>query len=271
MRFRHESMPTAGNPRHGRRCATASSATCSSPSSVSNLGTWMQNVAAQWFSVEMHSTAVIVALVQTASLGSTLILALFAGVLADLFDRRRLLIVLQWYAVVVTLALAVLTYLGRLTPASLLLFTVAIGLASALTAPAWQAIQPEVVSRDQIPAAATLASVSVNISRVIGPAIGGVVVALTGPAAVFAINAISFTGIIIALAAWQRPRHISPIEREHLGQAHHHRPELRGQRPDLPPDFVAGSAFRVSCLGPAGAAAGGRRPQMAPRWLVSNG
>jgi MFS family permease len=186
---------------------------------VSNIGTWMQSVAAQWFLVEEHSSATVVALVQTASLGPTLLLGLFAGVLADLFDRRRLLMFLQSYAVLVALALAVLTYLGSLTPASLLMFTLAIGMASALTAPAWQAIQPEVVPREQIPAAATLASVSVNIARVIGPAIGGVVVAMAGPAAVFAINAISFAGIIVALAGWERPKQSAPLEREHFGQA----------------------------------------------------
>lgn len=186
---------------------------------VSNLGTWMQSVAAQWFLVEQHSSATVVALVQTASLGPTLLLALCAGVLADLFDRRRLLMVLQSYAVIVALALAVLTYLGGLTPTALLLFTLGIGLASAVTAPAWQAIQPEVVPREQIPAAATLSSVSVNVARVIGPAIGGVVVAAAGPAAVFAINAISFTGIIVALRVWHRPRQTPPIEREHFSQA----------------------------------------------------
>jgi MFS family permease len=186
---------------------------------VSNIGTWMQSVAAQWFLVEAHSSAVIVALVQTASLGPTLLLGLFAGALADLFDRRRFLIFMQSYAVLVTLALAVLAYLGRLGPTSLLMFTVAIGCASALTGPAWQAIQPEVVPRNQIPAAATLSSVSANAARAIGPAIGGVVVALAGPAAVFAINAVSFAGIIVALAAWKRPKQSAPIEREHLGQA----------------------------------------------------
>lgn len=186
---------------------------------VSNVGTWMQSVAAQWVLVEGHSSATVVALVQTASLGPTLVLALFAGALADVFDQRRLLIVLQSYAVVVALALAGLTYFGRLTPTALLLFTLAIGVASAITAPAWQAIQPEVVPREQITSAATLASVSVNVARVVGPAIGGIVLAVAGPAAVFAINAISFVGIIIALMAWQRPKQIAPIEREHLGQA----------------------------------------------------
>ena len=186
---------------------------------VSNLGTWMQSVAAQWFLVEEHSSAVIVALVQTASLGPTLLLGLFAGALADLFDRRRFLMFMQSYAVLVTLALAVLTNLGRLGPTSLLMFTVAIGCASALAGPAWQAIQPEIVPREQIPAAATLASVAANASRAIGPAIGGVAVALVGPAGVFAINAVSFAGIIFALAGWKRPKQSAPIEREHLGQA----------------------------------------------------
>jgi len=186
---------------------------------VSNIGTWMQNVGAQWFLVEKHSSALIVALVQTASLGPTLVLGLLAGVLADLFDRRRLLMVLQSYAVLVTLALAVVTYLGRLGPTSLLMFTVALGCASALTGPAWQAIQPELVPREQIPAAATLSSVSANVARAIGPAIGGVVVAWAGPAAVFGINAISFAGIIVVLAGWKRPKQSAPIEREHLGQA----------------------------------------------------
>ena len=186
---------------------------------VSNIGTWMQSVAAQWFLVEAHSTATVVALVQTASLGPTLLLGLFAGVLADLFDRRRLLIFLQSYAVLVGIALAVLTYLGSLSPATLLLFTVAIGCASALTAPAWQAIQPELVPREQIPAASTLSSVSANAAQAIGPAVGGVVVALAGPGAVFGINAISFAGIIVVLAAWKRPKQIAPIEREHFGHA----------------------------------------------------
>lgn len=186
---------------------------------VSNIGTWMQGVAAQWFLVEKHSSDVIVALVQTASLGPTLLLGLFAGVLADLFDRRRLLMLLQSYAVLVGLALAVLAYLGRVGPTSLLVFTLAIGCASALTAPAWQAIQPEVVPREQIPAASVLGSVSGNAARAIGPAIGGVVVALAGPAAVFAINAVSFAGIIIALIVWRRPKQKAPLERERFGQA----------------------------------------------------
>src|SRR6201996_2152568 len=186
---------------------------------VSNIGTWMQTVGAQWFLVEHHSSATIIALVQTASLTPTLVLGLFGGVFADLFDRRRLLIVIQTYAVLVAGVLAALAFTGVLTPTWLLVFTVAIGCGSALAGPAWQAIQPEVVPREQIPAEATLASVSANAFRAIGPAVGGIAVALVGPAAVFAINAVSFAGIIVALAGWKRPRQPAPIERERLGQA----------------------------------------------------
>ncbi|WP_374026279.1 MFS transporter [Mycobacterium sp. HNNTM2301] len=185
----------------------------------SNIGTWMQSVAAQWFLIEHHATDVVVALVQTASQGPTLLLGLLAGALADVFDRRRLLIVLQSYAVVAALVLAALAYAGYLTPTTLLVLTAAIGCAAALTAPAWQAIQPELIPREQIPAASTLASMAANAARAIGPAIGGIAVAVAGAAAVFGINAVSFVGIIVALLAWKRPTRHAPIQREPLGQA----------------------------------------------------
>jgi len=183
---------------------------------ISNIGTWMQTVGAQWFLVEHHSSATIVALVQTASLTPTLVLGLFGGVFADLFDRRRLLIVIQTYAVLAAAALATLAFTGVLTPTWLLALTVAIGCCSALTAPAWQAIQPELVPREQIPAAASLGSVTVNLARAIGPALAGVVVLAAGPAAVFALNAVSFAAIIVALRSWKRPGCAPLGERESI-------------------------------------------------------
>jgi MFS family permease len=184
---------------------------------VSNIGTWMQTVGAQWFLVEHHSSATIIALVQTASLTPTLVLGLFGGVFADLFDRRRLLIVIQSYAVVAAAVLATLAFAGVLTPTWLLMFTVAIGCGSALTAPAWQAIQPEIVPREQIPAAASLGSVTVNVARAIGPALAGIVVQFAGPAAVFALNAVSFAAIIVALRSWKRPGCAPLCDRESIG------------------------------------------------------
>jgi MFS family permease len=185
----------------------------------SNVGVWMQTVGAQWFLVEETHSSALVAWVQTASLLPVILLSLFAGVLADSFDRR---LVLLWSTVLSTLAAAFLTVLaalGDLQPWSLLLMTFVIGCSSALSSPAWQAIQPELVPRDEIAAAASLGSVTVNAARAIGPAIAGVLVALSGPALVFGLNAISFVGVIVALLVWKRPKQSSSHTREHVGEA----------------------------------------------------
>src|ERR1700759_2815817 len=184
---------------------------------VSNIGTWMQTVGAQWFLVEHHSSATIIALVQTASLTPTLVLGLFGGVFSALFDRRRLLILIQTYAVLVAAVLAALAFTGVLTPTLLLLFTVAIGCGSALTAPAGQAIPPELVPREQIPAAAALGRATVNVARAIGPALAAMVGLQAWPAAVFALNAVSFAAIIVALRSWKRPGCAPVSERESIG------------------------------------------------------
>jgi MFS family permease len=186
---------------------------------VSNIGLWMQTVGAQWFLVEHHSSATIVALVQTASLLPTLFLALPAGGLADLLDRRRLLIVVSTYTALAAAVTTVLAWTDVLTPVMLLAMTFLLGCGSALSAPAWQAIQPELVPREQIPAASSLGSVTVNAARAVGPAIGGVVVAAAGPAAVFAINAVTFVAIIGALVWWRRPADKPGIDRERLGRS----------------------------------------------------
>jgi MFS family permease len=186
---------------------------------ASNIGTWMQTVGAQWFLIDAHSSPTVIALVQTASLAPTLLLALVAGTLADLFDRRRLLIAVTTYSVCASALLTALAWAGALTPVELLLLTFAIGCGAALTAPPWQAIQPELVPREQILAASSLGSVTVNAARAIGPAIAGVVVALAGPAAVFALNTVSFIGIIVALVRWRRPTPAAVGERELFGQS----------------------------------------------------
>jgi predicted MFS family arabinose efflux permease len=185
---------------------------------TSNIGTWMQIVGAQWFLVERHASAATVALVQTASLSPTLILAVFAGALADLVDRRRLLVVLQVYAAVAAAVLTAVTVAGLLDAVMLLSFMFAIGCAAALTTPAWQAIQPELVPREQFHAAASLSGVAVDAARAVGPPIAGVLVAAAGPEAVFAINAVSFVAVVAALVMWKRPPS-TPAKREPLGQS----------------------------------------------------
>lgn len=172
---------------------------------VSNLGTWMQTVGAQWMLVGDPRAAVLVPLVQTATTLPVMLLALPSGVLADLVDRRGLLITTQAAMAAGVGLLAALTGVGLATPAVLLTLLFLIGCGQAVTAPAWQAIQPELVPREQIPAAATLGSISMNAARAIGPAIAGALVSLSGPTLVFALNAVSFVGIVAVLIMWRSP------------------------------------------------------------------
>ena len=182
---------------------------------MSNLGTWMQTVGAQWMLVGDPRAAVLVPLVQTATTLPVMLLALPSGVLADLVDRRRLLIATQGAMAAGVGLLATLTGSGLTTPAVLLMLLFVIGCGQALTAPAWQAIQPDLVPAEQIPAAAALGSMSMNGARAIGPAIAGVLVSLSGPTLVFALNAVSFVGIVIVLVWWRGPavEHDYPPER----------------------------------------------------------
>ncbi len=171
----------------------------------SNIGTWMQTVGAQWLLIGHAHAATLVALVQTASLLPVMVLSLPAGVLADVLDRRRLLLATQGSMAVVAAVLAGLTAAGLTTPVLLLALTFLLGCGQALGNPAWQAIQPELVDRDELPAAAALGSLTVNLARAVGPALAGVLVAVVGAGAVFGINALSFIGVVVALGAWRRP------------------------------------------------------------------
>jgi MFS family permease len=171
---------------------------------ASNVGTWMQTVGAQWLLVDEPNAATLVALVQTASMLPILLLALPSGALADTFDRRRMLIAVQVWMFAVAGTLAALTAAGRMPPALLLTLTFALGVGQALTLPAWQAVIPELVPRAQLPSASALGAISMNVARAIGPAIAGVLIAQTGVAAVFALNALSFVVFIVVLLRWRR-------------------------------------------------------------------
>lgn len=173
---------------------------------VSNLGTWMQMVGAQWVMVDEPNAAALVSFVQTATTLPVMILAIPSGVLADLLDRRRLLLGAQSTMALLAATLAVSTATGHTTPSVLLTLLFLLGCGQALVGPAWQAIQPELVPRDQIPSAAALGSMNMNIGRAVGPAVAGVLVALSGPALVFTLNAFSFAAIVAALLFWRRPK-----------------------------------------------------------------
>ncbi|HEX2220899.1 MAG TPA: MFS transporter, partial [Candidatus Limnocylindria bacterium] len=156
------------------------------------IGTWMQTVGAQWLLVEEPGAEALVAMVQVASMLPALVLALPSGALADILDRRRMLIGTQLFQACVATALTVLTLAGRMSPALLLTFTFLLGCGIALTLPAYQAFIQEIVPPSQGRSAAALGGVAVNGARAIGPAIAGLLIAQVGAGAVFALNAVSY-------------------------------------------------------------------------------
>jgi MFS family permease len=183
---------------------------------VSNIGTWMQSTGAAWLMTSLDPSPLMVALVQTASSIPIFFLGIAAGALADIVDRRVLLIFTQVWMLVSAMILAALTFLDLTTPASLLLLTFSLGVGSAFMSPAFQAIFPELVKRKDLPAAVTLNGVSFNIARSVGPALGGIVVALAGSGAVFLLNAVSFVGVVVVLYRWRQPERWNPLPSERL-------------------------------------------------------
>src|SRR5436190_12615847 len=139
----------------------------------------MQTVGAQWLIVSLGGSPFTVSLVQTATTLPTFLIGLPAGALGDIFDRRRLMIGSQVFMLLAAAALGALTLAGEIGTTTVLLLTFGIGLGSAVLRPSWQAVQPELVERDEIPQAAALNGVSMNMARAGGPAIGGAVVAVT--------------------------------------------------------------------------------------------
>ncbi|CAN5568018.1 MFS transporter [soil metagenome] len=178
-------------------------------STVSSLGTWMQDTAGTWLMTSLTTSPLLIALMQTAASLPVLALGLLAGATADLFDRRKLLIFWQCWMLVSVAVLAVLTFLGHISPWSLLAFTFLLNVGSSMNNPAWQAIIPELVPRELIPDTVSLNSASNNLARALGPALGGLMVAAfkstdTGTAWVFLLNAASFAGVIWVLVNWKR-------------------------------------------------------------------
>ena len=186
---------------------------------VSNVGSWMQDVGAGWLMTELSSSPSMVALVEAADSLAIMLLALPAGALADIVDRRRLLIAIQAYLMVVAAMLGILTLFGAMTAWMLLGFIFALGVGGALMMPAWSAIVPDLVSRDELSSAVALNSVAINASRAIGPSIAGLLVAAVGPWLVFILNALSYIGIIAVLIGWRREHRKSTLPAERFMSA----------------------------------------------------
>jgi MFS family permease len=180
---------------------------------VSYTGTWMQNVGAGWLMTQMTMNPFMVGLVQAAGALPVFFVILPAGALADMVDRRRFLLVTQGWMVLASATLGVLTLTSCVGPWVLLLFTFLLGLGSVMNDPAWQAITPELVPREQHASAVALNSAGFNVARAVGPALGGVVVAAVGSGTTFLLNAASFFGVILFLYRWQRPTEASATPR----------------------------------------------------------
>jgi MFS family permease len=171
---------------------------------VSYTGTWMQNVGAGWLMTQLTTDPLMVSLVQAAAAIPVFLVVLPAGALADIFDRRRLLICTQSWMVVAALALGVLTLFHAVSPWMLLAFTFIMGLGAVTNDPAWQAITPDVVSAQRHASAVALNSAGFNVARAVGPALGGFVVEAAGAGWSFLLNGASFLGVIFFLYRWKR-------------------------------------------------------------------
>jgi len=182
---------------------------------VSNIGTWMHDVGAAWLMMTLTSDPFMVAMIQAATAFPIFLFALPAGAMADIVDRRHYLLVVQLLMAITAVLLTLVTWFGMITPEILIAFTFMLGCGAAFNAPAWQAITPELVPKNQLTAAVALNSIGINVSRAIGPALGGVLIALQGPVLAFALNALTFIGIIWVLLRWKN-EHIEtalPTER----------------------------------------------------------
>jgi MFS family permease len=186
---------------------------------LSYTGTWMQNVGAGWLMAQITSSPIMVGLVQSAMSLPVFMVSIVAGALADMLDRRRVLLFTQAWMVLAALGLGLLTYAGWVTPALLLLFVFLMGLGNVMNDPAWQAITHEIVSEENFPAAVALNSAAFNVARAVGPALGGLVIAVAGVATVFLLNAASFFGVILVLYGWKRRPHEAPVPAESMKSA----------------------------------------------------
>ncbi|NTW37749.1 MAG: MFS transporter, partial [Syntrophobacteraceae bacterium] len=186
---------------------------------ISNVGTWMQSTAAAWLMTTIAPDPIMVSLVQTAVSLPVFLLVLPAGALADVIDRRKLILCTQGWMLFAAAVLGTLTVLGYTTPWVLLLLTLLLGFGMALNAPAWQSIVPDLVEKSQIPSAVALNSANFNVARSIGPALGGVVIGAAGFGAAFLINAATYVAVLAVLLCWRRPRQSGDARGEQVLEA----------------------------------------------------
>lgn len=172
---------------------------------LGNIGSFMRDVASAWMVTELSASPAAVALIQTAATLPVFLLAIPAGVLSDILDRKRFLIAVQLILATVSGTLLLLSYTGSLTVGYLVALTFAGGVGAALMGPTWQAIVPELVPRADLKNAVALNSLGINIARAIGPAAGGFILAAFGAAVTYGSDVLSYVFVIAALLWWKRP------------------------------------------------------------------
>lgn len=213
---------------------------------ASNFGGLIQAVGAAWMMTALSSSENMIALVQASTSLPIMLFSLVSGALADSFDRRRIMISAQFLMLTASVMLTVFAWFGWLSPWLLLFFTFMIGCGTALNNPSWQASVGEMVPREDLPAAVTLNSVGFNITRSVGPAIGGVIVAVGGAAAAFLVNTFSYFALIYALVKWQPPKSTSTLPREQLFAAISAGMRYVAMSPNIGKVLVRGFLFGLS-------------------------
>lgn len=215
---------------------------------TSNVGSWMQTVAAQWVMTSLTTSALLVGAIQATNL-PVLLLAVPTGVLGDLVDRKRLVLAGQAVMMVAAAALGGLAAAGLVTPVALLLLLSAIGVGQGLTGPTVTTLQPELVPPAERPQAIALGSVNQNLARAVGPAIGGALLAATSAAAVFFVNAASFIAVVLVIGLTAIPVRTLMLPREHLGAATRAGARFIANSPALIAIMVRAAAFAFFAAG----------------------
>ncbi|WP_026621834.1 MFS family permease [Ensifer sp. WSM1721] len=213
---------------------------------ASNFGGLIQAVGAAWLMTSISQSVNMVALVQASTSLPIMLFSVVSGALADNFDRRRIMLVAQGFMLLVSAVLTIFAYFGLVTPWLLLTFTFLLGCGTALNNPSWQASVGDMVPRDDLPAAVALNSMGFNITRSVGPAIGGAIVAAAGAAAAFAANALSYFAILFALFRWRPSVPERRLPRETLGRAVSAGLRYVAMSPNIGKVLLRGFAFGVS-------------------------
>lgn len=181
---------------------------------ISDVGSFMQAVGAAWLMTSLSSSPLQIALIQAASALPFFLLALPAGSIGDIVDRRKLILATESWMLAISIILVMATFAHLISPWLLLLLTFALSMGDAVESPAWRAIYPELVPKEELPPALTLNGIEFNLARAVGPALGGVIIAVAGVSAAFLLNVFSFLGVIVVIARWKRhvPKSNLPVE-----------------------------------------------------------